>query len=90
MTTVAACPAIPSKSLLANAPQLATLLECSRRHVETLDATGRLPRPIRLGRLKRWSLVEIKTWLAHGAPARDQWDRIKDEALAGGFEATES
>jgi predicted DNA-binding transcriptional regulator AlpA len=63
-----------SDALLIDAVRLAELLTCSRRHVEQMDCTGKLPRPIRLGRLKKWRMSEVMDWLAAGAPARDQWE----------------
>ncbi|MDA7527924.1 hypothetical protein N8590_02950 [bacterium] len=50
--------------------QLAKTLGCSPRHVATMDADGLLPTPIRLGRLKKWSVSVIDQWLAAGSPDR--------------------
>jgi predicted DNA-binding transcriptional regulator AlpA len=70
-----------SPAVLIDAARLAQILNCSRRHIEALDATGKLPRPIRLGRLKKFLLLEVEAWLSSGAPCRDQWDRIRSERL---------
>ena len=53
---------------------LARALDCSRRHVEHLDAGGHLPKSVRLGRLRKWRLDEITAWIAAGAPRRDEWE----------------
>ncbi len=47
---------------------VATLLGISERHLWTLNATGRLPAPIRLGKAVRWSTAELRDWLQAGAP----------------------
>ena len=56
------------------ANDLSTLLKCSKRHIAALNSSGRLPRPIRLGRSIRWRADEIREWLAAGAPSRDRWE----------------
>ena len=36
------------------------------------DRSGRCPRAIRMGRLKRWRVEELKAWLAMGCPPRNK------------------
>jgi predicted DNA-binding transcriptional regulator AlpA len=60
-----------------NIKELAALLGVSVRHVERLDCAGKLPRPLRLGRAKRWSVNEIKSWLAVDCPEREPWQALK-------------
>lgn len=56
------------------AADVAKLLGISERHLWSMHSTGRLgPRPIALGRAKRWRVDEIRAWLAAGAPSRDKW-----------------
>ena len=72
---------------------VAQLLSISPRHAWGLDSSGRLPRPIRLGRSVRWDRAELKAWLAAGAPRRDEWERMKAEtncALRNSSAATRS
>lgn len=77
--------ALPKSSLvesladdrLFNADQLADFLHCSRRHVERMDAAGKLPIGIKLSKLKRWRSWEIRAWLDAGAPDRRDWDTMK-------------
>ncbi|MBX3451458.1 MAG: helix-turn-helix domain-containing protein [Planctomycetaceae bacterium] len=57
---------------------VAQLLDVSERHVWALHASGRLPRPVRLGRAVRWSADELRDWLAAGAPSRDAWEQAKE------------
>jgi len=62
---------------LITAATLAETLKCSRRHVERLNAAGRLPRPVRLGRAVRWLNSEIEDWLAFGCPNRLEYETLK-------------
>jgi predicted DNA-binding transcriptional regulator AlpA len=52
-------------------------LTVSERHVRSLNATGQLPRPIRLGRRKLWNVRELQAWLDAGSPPRDRWEKIR-------------
>ncbi len=63
---------------------LAALLQVSLRHVAAMNSSGRLPRPLRLGRAVRWLAEEFHEWLAAGAPARDKWDAMKSAKRPGG------
>lgn len=56
------------------AADTANLLGISLRHLRALDASGRLPRPIRLGRAVRWNLAELRAWLDAGCPPRAEWE----------------
>jgi predicted DNA-binding transcriptional regulator AlpA len=47
---------------------LADLLKCSVRSIPRWADGGRLPRPIKLGRLNRWRRTDIESWIANGMP----------------------
>lgn len=47
---------------------VAELVHCSSRHVRRLADSGRMPRPINLGSLVRWSRAAIEAWIAEGCP----------------------
>lgn len=66
-----------SDRLVLPAEDVAKLLDISERHVWALNANGRLPRPIRFGRSVRWSLEELRAWLAAGAPKRSEWEAMR-------------
>jgi excisionase family DNA binding protein len=59
----------------ANSPALldvqavAELLGCSARHVYRLADADRMPRPVKLGALVRWSKLAIEAWIADGCPS---------------------
>ena len=61
---------------LFGAKELAGLLNVSLRHVQSLKAAGRLPRPIRLGRSVRWRASEIHLWIDEGCPSQHKWEEI--------------
>lgn len=72
---VADPPAAPAgPPLVVGARELAALLRVGLRTVRAMDAGGRLPKPVRIGHSVRWSLEEIKRWLAADAPNRDEWE----------------
>ena len=64
------------------AAEVAKLLGISERHVWALNSSGRLPRPVRLGRAVRWNLAELCAWLDANCPERSRW-----EAMWNGGEA---
>ena len=43
---------------------VALLLNCSTRHVRRLVYEGNFPKPIKVGRLSRWTQPTIKQWFA--------------------------
>jgi len=47
---------------------VAQLLNCSTRHVYRLSDAGRMPTPIKLGALCRWSKSQIEDWISAGCP----------------------
>ncbi len=46
------------------AAETAKLLGISERHLWSLHALGAVPRPVALGRSKRWPVEELRAWLA--------------------------
>lgn len=68
-----------SERLALAADEVAARLGVSPRHVWALNSSGRLPRPIRLGRAVRWNANELAAWLDAGCPSRQRW-----EAMRGG------
>lgn len=69
--TVAVLPAVVSTE------GLAVILDCHAKHVARLDRAGKLPRPIRLGKSKKFVLAEVYAWLEAGAPNRLKWESLK-------------
>jgi excisionase family DNA binding protein len=45
---------------------VAEMLGCSQRHVYRLSDAGRMPSPVKLGSLSRWSAVAIREWIEGG------------------------
>lgn len=62
--------------LAPSAQEVARLLGISRAHVWRMHSSGRLPKPVRLGRAVRWGRAEIEGWLAAGAPTRERWEAM--------------
>jgi excisionase family DNA binding protein len=61
-------PADASAKLL-DVQAVAELLGCSTRHVYRLSDAGRMPAPVKLGALVRWSASAIRQWIDAGCPA---------------------
>lgn len=56
---------------------LARRLEISRRKVWSMNATGALPAPVRMGRSVRWRETDIARWLELGCPHRERFEALK-------------
>lgn len=66
--------------LAVDARALGARLCVSLRTIRTMDAAGKLPRPVKLnGHSVRWVVSEIEEWLAAGAPDRAAWELIKEK-----------
>lgn len=52
--------------VLIDQKQLAEMLSISRRTVQRMISRGKLPAPIRIGKMVRWKLQDIKKWIANG------------------------
>jgi excisionase family DNA binding protein len=57
------------QAALLNVRAVARLLDCSQRHVYRLADAGRMPPPVRIGALVRWSRLDIDQWIAAGCPS---------------------
>ena len=64
-------------ALLLRAPQAAALLSTSVRTWRTWNATGKVPRPIHIGRSAYWRPEELKAWVAAGCPDRVSWEAMQ-------------
>jgi predicted DNA-binding transcriptional regulator AlpA len=69
------------ESLAISAEELSGLLGISKRHLWSLNARAKLPRPLRLGCAVRWSLPEVRSWIASGAPDRHTWEQSRRATL---------
>jgi len=63
--------------LLLDTPGVAAVLGCSVSGVRKLSAAGRLPAPVRCGRLLRWRASELAAWIEAGLPSRERWETLK-------------
>lgn len=61
-------PADASAKLL-DVRAVAEMLGCSQRHVYRLSDAGRMPPPVKLGALVRWSARAIQEWIAAECPS---------------------
>jgi len=54
--------------ILLDVKAVATILNCSERHVYRLTDMGKMPAPVRLGALVRWDKSALEKWVANGCP----------------------
>ncbi len=66
-------PPVPAP-LVVDARGLAAMLGVSERQINRLDSGGKIPSSIPLGRCKRWSVEELRAWIAAGGPPRSRWN----------------
>lgn len=64
--------AAASASQLLDVQAVAEMLGCSQRHVYRLSDAGRMPAPVKLGALVRWSATAIREWIDAGCPRCDR------------------
>ncbi len=61
--------ATPDAPALLDARATAALIGVSSRSVYRLADAGKMPRPVRLGRLVRWRRADLDDWIGRGCPA---------------------
>ncbi len=59
---------VPSE-VLTDLAGVATRLVVSERTVERMVEAGKMPPPMKLGRLRRWRLADVESWIASGCPS---------------------
>lgn len=73
MTTSLVSDDLKARAELLDVRAVAELLSCSPRHVYRLSDGGRMPPPVRLGGLVRWSRAALLAWMEQGCrPVRQQ------------------
>lgn len=56
------------EALLIPVADVAALLNASERTVWRLADSGKMPRPVALGRARRWNRKAVESWIAEGCP----------------------
>ena len=63
-------PGLPGARRLGDVKDLAGLLHVSQKTIRRLTDAGKIPGAIRIGRLLRFDLVLINSWIAAGCPRK--------------------
>ena len=63
--------------LLLSAKDAAVLLGISKRFFDELDAKGKVPKAVRLGRRKLWVRDDLERWIQVGCVSRDQFAKLR-------------
>ena len=64
------------KSLLLDVKEVASLLNCSARHVYRMSDMGKLPRPMKLGALVRWNRSAIEQFVVDQSEHGERKERL--------------
>jgi len=62
---------------LVDARRAAALCSISARFWAKLDASGKVPSALKLGRRSLWSVKELDDWIAKGCPERSRWAEMR-------------
>ena len=60
--------------LLLTGNEAAALLGVSRSVFYRWDARGDVPSPVRIGKLRRWSRLDLLRWVERRCPPRHLWE----------------
>jgi predicted DNA-binding transcriptional regulator AlpA len=71
------CSHTTADDVLLDVKGVAHLLKCSERHVRRLADSRQMPRPLNVGRLSRWRLGDIRSWVAAGCPKCSRTTKAK-------------
>ena len=63
--------------LLVRKAELAAMLGIGETFLDTLNATGRLPRSMKLGRCRVWNVEVIRRWVDMGMPSREVFENAR-------------
>jgi excisionase family DNA binding protein len=64
-------------ALAISARELAEMLGVSLRQIWRLNASGKLPKPVRIGGSVRWNRQEVMDWFDAECPDRRTWQARK-------------
>ena len=60
-------------TMLINSREAAKRLKVSQRTLWGMHNSGKMPPPIRIGRMVRWSVEVLKKWTEAGCPIDPEW-----------------
>ncbi len=75
----------PVEPLAVGADDAAALIGIGKSLWHELDSSGRIPAPVKLGARCVWPVGELRAWLSAGAPAREQWEVLKNTTHTASF-----
>lgn len=65
---------VTTESILMDVKEAAAMCGVSRSAWYKLSSCGKVPRPVKIGRLTRWRREELERWIAADCPPRSKWD----------------
>ena len=70
------------KRLLVRPSEVARLLSISRTTLRRWDASGSIPRPVKVGRSAFWSVRTLESWECLGCPSRRAFEAMEAANLS--------
>lgn len=64
-----------AEPLLIDINEVARLTGFSRGKLYSMQSTGAMPAPLKVGRSTRWRRADIEAWVDLGCPKRDEFER---------------
>ena len=55
---------IPQEAVLLTCKQVSVMVQLAERTIRALVSSGQFPRPVRIGRSRRWRRTDVEEWLA--------------------------
>jgi excisionase family DNA binding protein len=75
MTTLSKQSDEATSATLLDVRAVAQLLDCSTRHVYRMADSGKMPAPVRIGALVRWTRQSLESWIGGGCKPIVSGDR---------------
>lgn len=72
---------VSEPQILLKSREAAKLLDISERALWGFAKSGRIMKPIFIGRSVRWNAHELRRWADAGGPSNDDWLKLKEKWL---------
>ena len=63
---------------LMNVEEVGKMLNLSKRQIFRLNASGKIPAPLKIGGAVRWPKNDIESWIDMGCPDRSEFKARKE------------
>ena len=70
---------VSEPEILLSSREAAKLLDISERTLWGFAKSGRILKPIRIGKSVRWNAHELRRWADAGCPSNEEWLEMKEK-----------